>query len=181
VSFLIRNVPGGRMSGYLTGAAKPGDRMTLTGPLGTFYLRDIQRPLLLLAGGTGLAPFTAMLEKIATDGSPHPLHLIYGVTHDADLVEMDRLAEYAQRIPNFTLRRLRGQPRQRVPEQGLRHPPHHAGAHERRRRGRLPVRPAADGGGGQPVHPRMRCQAGQLPPREVRRQRLRTHHESPFQ
>jgi len=56
VSFLIRNVPGGRMSSYLTGEARPGDRMTLTGPLGTFYLRDIQRPLLLLAGGTGLAP-----------------------------------------------------------------------------------------------------------------------------
>lgn len=81
VSFLIRNVPGGRMSGWLTGAAQPGDAMTLTGPLGTFYLRDIRRPLLLLAGGTGLAPFTAMLEKIARDGgSPHPIHLVYGVT-----------------------------------------------------------------------------------------------------
>jgi benzoate/toluate 1,2-dioxygenase reductase component len=102
VSFLIRNVPGGRMSGYLTGAAQPGDRMTLTGPLGTFYLRDIQRPLLMLAGGTGLAPLTAMLEKIAAVGSPYPLHLIYGVTHDADLVEMDKLADLAQRIPGFT-------------------------------------------------------------------------------
>lgn len=102
VSFLIRNVPGGRMSGWLTGVAQPGDRMTLTGPLGTFYLRDIQRPVLMLAGGTGLAPFTAMLEKIARDGSAHPIHLIYGVTLDADLVEMDRLADLAQRIPNFS-------------------------------------------------------------------------------
>lgn len=102
VSFLIRNVPGGRMSSYLTGAARAGDRITLTGPRGTFYLRDIQRPLLLLAGGTGLAPFTAMLEKIAAEGSPHPLHLIYGVTHDADLVDMDKLADFARRIPNFS-------------------------------------------------------------------------------
>jgi benzoate/toluate 1,2-dioxygenase reductase subunit len=102
VSFLIRNVPGGLMSGYLTGRAKPGDRMTLTGPLGTFYLREIKRPLLLLAGGTGLAPFTAMLEKIAAEGSSHPLHLIYGVTNDADLVDMDKLEDFAKRIPNFT-------------------------------------------------------------------------------
>jgi benzoate/toluate 1,2-dioxygenase reductase subunit len=102
VSFLIRNVPGGRMSSYLTGLAKPGERMTLTGPLGSFYLRDIKRPLLMLAGGTGLAPFTAMLEKIAEQGSAHPLHLIYGVTHDADLVDMDKLAALAARIPNFT-------------------------------------------------------------------------------
>ncbi|WP_088283872.1 benzoate 1,2-dioxygenase electron transfer component BenC [Ideonella sp. A 288] len=118
VSFLIRNVPGGLMSGYLTGAAKPGDRMTLTGPLGTFYLRGIQRPLLLLAGGTGLAPFTAMLEKIATEGSAHPLHLIYGVTHDADLVEMDRLAEYAERIPNFSYAACVASPDSAYPNKG---------------------------------------------------------------
>ena len=102
VSFLIRNVPGGLMSGYLTQLAKVGDLMTLTGPLGSFYLRDVRRPLLLLAGGTGLAPFLAMLEKLAASGSDQPVHLIYGVTNDFDLVEMDKLAEFAQRLPNFT-------------------------------------------------------------------------------
>ena len=101
-SFLIRNVPGGLMSSYLTGQAQAGDRITLAGPLGNFYLRDIKRPLLLLAGGTGLAPFTAMLEKIARHGSAHPLHLLYGVTHDADLVEIDKLQDFAARIPNFS-------------------------------------------------------------------------------
>ena len=102
VSFLIRNVPGGLMSSFLTGLAKAGDSMTLAGPLGSFYLCEIRRPLLLLAGGTGLAPFTAMLEKIAEEGSAHPLHLIYGVTNDFDLVELDRLQAFAARIPNFT-------------------------------------------------------------------------------
>lgn len=102
VSFLIRNVPGGLMSSFLTQLAKSGDTMTLTGPLGSFYLREIKRPLLLLAGGTGLAPFTAMLEKIAEQGSTQPVHLIYGVTHDADLVEMDKLQALAARIPNLT-------------------------------------------------------------------------------
>ena len=63
VSFLIRNVPGGLMSSFLSGRALAGDSMSLTGPLGSFYLREIKRPLLLLAGGTGLAPFTAMLDK----------------------------------------------------------------------------------------------------------------------
>lgn len=118
VSFLIRNVPGGRMSGWLTGAARPGDRMTLTGPLGTFYLRDIQRPVLMLAGGTGLAPFTAMLDKIARDGSPHPVHLIYGVTNDADLVEMDRLADHARRIPNFSFAACVASPDSTYPNKG---------------------------------------------------------------
>ncbi|UTW08122.1 benzoate 1,2-dioxygenase electron transfer component BenC [Pseudomonas benzenivorans] len=118
VSFLIRNVPGGLMSSFLTGLAKAGDSMTLAGPLGSFYLREIKRPLLLLAGGTGLAPFTAMLEKIAEQGSEHPLHLIYGVTNDFDLVEMDRLEALAARIPNFSFSACVASPDSSYPQKG---------------------------------------------------------------
>lgn len=118
VSFLIRNVPGGLMSSFLTGLAKAGDSMSLAGPLGSFYLRDIRRPLLLLAGGTGLAPFTAMLEKIAEAGSEHPLHLIYGVTHDHDLVEVDKLEAFAARIPNFTWSACVASPDSSYPQKG---------------------------------------------------------------
>ncbi|WP_449432975.1 benzoate 1,2-dioxygenase electron transfer component BenC [Pseudomonas putida] len=118
VSFLIRNVPGGLMSSFLTGLAKTGDSMSLAGPLGSFYLRPIQRPLLLLAGGTGLAPFTAMLEKIAEQGSEHPLHLIYGVTNDFDLVEMERLQALAARIPNFTYSACVANPESQHPQKG---------------------------------------------------------------
>lgn len=118
VSFLIRNVPGGLMSGYLSRQAKAGDAMTLTGPLGSFYLREIRRPLLMLAGGTGLAPFTAMLEKIAASGSDHPVHLIYGVTHDADLVEMDRLQAFAARLPNFSFTACVASPESSYPHKG---------------------------------------------------------------
>lgn len=118
VSFLIRNVPGGLMSSFLTGRALVGDPMRLAGPLGSFYLRDIRRPLLLLAGGTGLAPFTAMLEKIAEQGSEHPLHLIYGVTNDFDLVEIDRLEAFAARIPNFSFSACVASPESRHPLKG---------------------------------------------------------------
>ncbi|WP_085633295.1 benzoate 1,2-dioxygenase electron transfer component BenC [Pseudomonas sp. R16(2017)] len=118
VSFLIRNVPGGLMSRFLTGLAKAGDSMTLAGPLGSFYLREIKRPLLLLAGGTGLAPFTAMLERIAEEGSAYPVHLIYGVTHDFDLVELDRLDAFAARIPGFSYGACVASPESRHPLKG---------------------------------------------------------------
>ncbi|MBD9503849.1 benzoate 1,2-dioxygenase electron transfer component BenC [Pseudomonas sp. BGr12] len=118
VSFLIRNVPGGLMSSFLTGLAKAGDALSLVGPLGSFYLREIRRPLLLLAGGTGLAPFTAMLEQIAERGCEYPLHLIYGVTHDFDLVEMDRLEAFAARIPNFTWSACVASPESSYPQKG---------------------------------------------------------------
>lgn len=102
-SFLIRNVPGGRMSGFLADRAQAGDPIALSGPFGSFYLRPIQRPVLMLAGGTGLAPFLAMLDKVvAAGGSPHPIHLIYGVNSDGDVVETERLEAFARLIPNFS-------------------------------------------------------------------------------
>jgi len=102
VSFLIRVVPDGLMSTYMAERASVGDSITLRGPFGSFYLRDIKRPVLMLAGGTGLAPFLAMLETIQQGGSQYPIHLIYGVTHDTDLVEMDKLEAFAAAIDNFT-------------------------------------------------------------------------------
>ena len=101
MSFMIKQVPGGLMSSWL-GTAQTGQALEMTGPLGSFYLRTVTRPLLFLAGGTGLAPFLAMLEVLAVQGASQPVHLIYGVTRDQDLVMVDRLEAYAARIPGFT-------------------------------------------------------------------------------
>ncbi|WP_421842201.1 benzoate 1,2-dioxygenase electron transfer component BenC [Marinobacter algicola] len=101
-SFLVRNIEGGLMSRYLTQACQAGQALTLTGPVGSFYLREIQRPVLFLAGGTGLAPFLAMLATLAQTGCDYPLHMVYGVNRDSDLVKLDALDEYAARIDNFT-------------------------------------------------------------------------------
>lgn len=102
VAFLLRNTPTGALSTYLRERAKVGDRMEFTGPLGSFYLRDVKRPLLFLAGGTGLAPFLSMLEKLGGGDAEHPVHLVYGVTNDADLTKVDELERYAKQLPNFT-------------------------------------------------------------------------------
>ena len=101
--FLIRDLPGGVMSAYLSEQAKPGDTVTMTGPLGTFYLRPMKRPQLWLAGGTGLAPFLSMLEQVVAQGSTQPIKLYYAVTRANDLVELDRLNQLAQKIGDFTI------------------------------------------------------------------------------
>jgi benzoate/toluate 1,2-dioxygenase reductase subunit len=102
VRFLVRDIPPGLMSSYLREKAVPGTPVEFVGPAGSFYLREIKRPLLLLAGGTGLAPFLSMLAKIAETGSAYPIHLGYAVTNDVDLVAVERLEEFATKIPGFT-------------------------------------------------------------------------------
>ncbi|WP_241383816.1 benzoate 1,2-dioxygenase electron transfer component BenC [Rhodococcus sp. CH91] len=102
LGFLVKITEGGLMSEYLRDRAQVGDTLEFTGPFGSFFLRERKRPSLLLAGGTGLAPLLSILSKIEADGSDHPVHLIYGVTFDHDLVELDTLEEYTKRLPNFT-------------------------------------------------------------------------------
>jgi benzoate/toluate 1,2-dioxygenase reductase subunit len=102
LAFLVKITEGGLMSEYLRDRAQVGDTLEFTGPFGSFFLRERKRPSLLLAGGTGLAPLLSILSKIEADGSEQPVHLIYGVTFDHDLVELDALEEYTKRLPNFT-------------------------------------------------------------------------------
>ena len=100
--FVVRNVPGGRMSGFLSQEAAPGQAMSLTGPYGSFYLRPVVRPVLLLAGGTGIAPFLSMLDVLASQGFAHPVRLVYAVTNDHDLVGLEQIERIAAAHPNFT-------------------------------------------------------------------------------
>ena len=61
----VREVPGGAMSRYWFGQAKPADLLRLNGPLGTFFLRDLGgKDLVFLATGTGIAPVKSMLEAL---------------------------------------------------------------------------------------------------------------------
>ena len=101
ISFLIKKIPGGVMSTWLE-SAQAGIEVELTGPLGSFYLRAVERPLLFLAGGTGLAPFLSMLEVLARANSQQKIHLIYGVTRDLDLVQVEAIEAYLAKLPNFT-------------------------------------------------------------------------------
>jgi len=120
VAFLVRNTSHGVLTTYLRDRARVGDRISFNGPLGSFYLRRIERPTIFLAGGTGLAPFLSMLHKIEADGSgEYPLHLIFGVTNDADLVKVDELEAYASRLANFTFTCTVAAPESTYPNKGF--------------------------------------------------------------
>ncbi len=120
------------MSAWLTDRARVGDDISFTGPHGSFFLRESDSPLLLLAGGTGLAPILSILRALDAAGSTRPIHLIYGATTDDDVVELDddRSARRVAAEPEVGL--LRRRPGHAGAEPGVRDVADRAGAPARR-------------------------------------------------
>jgi len=124
VSFVVRNVPDGKMSTWLDQHAQPGQRVAFSGPYGAFYLRDVRRPLLLLAGGTGIAPMLSMLDVLAaqnaqnTQNVEQPVRMVYGVTHQIDLVALAQLDDAQRKLASFGYRTCVADPASAHPRQG---------------------------------------------------------------
>jgi anthranilate 1,2-dioxygenase reductase subunit len=101
LQFLIRLLPDGVMSNYLRERCQAGDRLRLQAPLGAFYLRHVAKPLVLVAGGTGLSALLGMLDELADKGGDQPVQLYYGVRGAEDLCEGPRINAYAASIEGF--------------------------------------------------------------------------------
>lgn len=95
--FYVKNVSGGLMSRYATEVARIGDRIDVVGPFGHFYLRPPERPLLMVAGGTGLAPMLSMLEWLAETKSTQKALLLYGANEAGDFFGLTQLASFVRR------------------------------------------------------------------------------------
>jgi anthranilate 1,2-dioxygenase reductase component len=93
LEFFIKLLDEGVMSDYLSSRAKIGDDIPVTGPFGRFYLRPPTRPIVMVAGGTGLAPMLSMFDSmIQTGAADQPIHLLYGVNTSDEIFGGDRLS-----------------------------------------------------------------------------------------
>jgi NAD(P)H-flavin reductase/ferredoxin len=92
LEFVIKVTEGGRFSGELDTLA-PGVTLRLRGPFGTAYLRPGDRPVLLVATGSGIAPILAILEHAAQERDPRSFMFCYGARTAADLPCEARLRE----------------------------------------------------------------------------------------
>ena len=99
----IRHLPGGLFTDQVFGTLKERDILRFEGPLGTFFLReDSDKPIVLLASGTGFAPIKAIVERLIDLKSARPMVLYWGGRRPHD-VYMDALCrQWAQDLPNLT-------------------------------------------------------------------------------
>lgn len=80
VDFHVRRIPGGQFTDGQLETLKPGDRLDVELPLGSFRLhQEDYRPILMVATGTGLAPIKSMLETLMDDDDCPPVWLYWGM------------------------------------------------------------------------------------------------------
>ena len=102
-SFFIKALEQGVMSDYVRDRAQVGDEINMTGPFGHFYLRNLERPVVMVAGGTGLAPMLSMFDHmIETGATAQPVHLLVGANEPAELFHLDMLDDYKSRGISLT-------------------------------------------------------------------------------
>jgi NAD(P)H-flavin reductase/ferredoxin/fatty-acid desaturase len=97
VSFFVRHVPGGVFSGWINERDLVGQPMQVEGPSGNFWLRPSDAPMVLLAGGSGLAPILALLQDALAKGVTRPATLLFGARTENDLYALDEIDAIARR------------------------------------------------------------------------------------
>jgi CDP-4-dehydro-6-deoxyglucose reductase len=97
----IRHVPGGQFTDHVFGTMKERDILRFEGPLGSFFLQESEKPIVLVASGTGFAPIKAILEDAFRKGIDRPMTLYWGARRTKDLYLNDLPARWAAEHAHF--------------------------------------------------------------------------------
>ncbi len=101
IELMVKCYPGGRFSGLLEEAIGPGDELSFTGPYGAFHLRHSRRPVLMMAGGSGMAPVLSLLRELASVRSDRAIRFFYGARTRDDLFHLEQIAALGGALPDF--------------------------------------------------------------------------------
>ncbi len=97
LTLVVERLEDGEVSPYLTDVLRAGDGLELRGPIGGWFTWEAREggPLLLVAGGSGIAPLMAMIRHRAAAGSDAPARLLYSSRSREDAIyaeELDHLS-----------------------------------------------------------------------------------------
>lgn len=104
LDFIVKEKPGGLGSRYLFGDLAAGDALSLEGPYGRAYLRvPAERPMVCIAGGSGLAPMLSVVEGAMALPAPPPVMLFFGANTAGELFMVDEMRALAAAQEQFSL------------------------------------------------------------------------------
>ncbi len=102
VELEIRYVPNGICTTFVHKYLKEGDELIFNGPYGDFFLRETEREIICIAGGSGMAPIKSILLDMAEKGIDRRTRYFFGARGKKDLFLLEEMKELEDKLPNFT-------------------------------------------------------------------------------
>jgi CDP-4-dehydro-6-deoxyglucose reductase len=98
----VRLISGGKFTNFVFNELKEKSLLKIEGPKGSFYLRESSdKPMIMVAGGTGFGPVKAMVEHALESGSQRKIHIYWGARSEQDLY-MSLPSEWAEKFDNIS-------------------------------------------------------------------------------
>jgi ferredoxin-NADP reductase len=105
IELAVERLDDGEVSTYLTDVLVPGDQLELRGPIGGYFtwMPSDGGPVLLVAGGSGVAPLMSIIRQRFLEDSNVPMRLLYSSRAWDEVIYRDELTELAARDDGFEL------------------------------------------------------------------------------
>lgn len=96
------DVPPGLCSSYIF-SLKPGDKVTISGPYGEFFVKDTQKEMMFIGGGAGMAPMRShIFNQFLTNRTTRKATFWYGARSLREMFYDDEFKAIAEEFPNFS-------------------------------------------------------------------------------
>ena len=103
VELHIRHMPGGKFTDHVFGTMKEKEILRIEGPFGSFFLREnSDKPVILLASGTGFAPIKALIEHMQHQGTQRKVALYWGGRRPSDLYMHEWVHAQLKAMPSLS-------------------------------------------------------------------------------
>jgi propane monooxygenase reductase subunit len=103
IELVVKQIEGGAFSGRIENLTR-GYGLSLRGPYGMSYLRKGERPVLLVATGSGIAPMLSILRTAAERHDSRIFQFYYGARTENDLIYLSELHLLENRIAHFSFK-----------------------------------------------------------------------------
>lgn len=93
MTFFVRKVPGGEFTEWLFAEDRTGEKVTVSGPFGHFWMRPDSSHMVCIAGGSGVSSIKAILESAVNDQVERDCLFLFGARTQADLYCLNEMAD----------------------------------------------------------------------------------------
>lgn len=101
LEIIVRLVPGGICTTYMHNHLKVGDELVVSGPYGDFHMREEGREMIMIAGGSGLAPIKSIVLDVLEKNLDRQMLFFFGAVSKKDLYYVEYFKDLESRYSNF--------------------------------------------------------------------------------